>query len=69
MHAEYRTLLIHVDELLYMLKSCAFQFWLPKKYEVQLVANNMMIVSHLAKYEYICYRDHYVYKMQCVNCP
>lgn len=36
-----------------MLKSSAFQDWLSKKYDVQLVAKNKMIVSHPAEYEYI----------------
>lgn len=33
-----------------MLKSCAFQDWLPKEYEVRLVAKNMVIVPNMRKY-------------------
>lgn len=29
---------------------------------------NMIIVSHPAKYEYVCFRYHYVKKMQYVYC-
>lgn len=33
-----------------MLKSCAFQDWLPKEYEFQLVAKNMATVPNMRKY-------------------